>query len=559
MPWKGPTEPGEFPTLGYAVGEHIEATCIVPDGPRMGEPYLLTDEMWLHLLWAYRVRPDAVDDDGSDAFVYGGTQLVRPQKWGKDPFAATRVVAHATGPVVFAGWDATGEPVGMPHPSPWIACAATAEDQTDNTFRPIVTMLRDGPLANTPGLDVGETRVKLPGIGWIEPVTASAKARLGGRFTFVTITESHLLSGTGPTGGLTFARVLKRNVAGMGGMWTEITNAWDPTENSAAQLTHESKAPGVHVDYRPPRRRVSISDEAEVLREIIYLYGDSIRARGGWVSERRILSEILDPATGESEARRFFLNEITAGAREAVDPAVWDSLAVNGETAPDDDGALQPGDQVSLGFDGSRSRACSALVACRLWDGRLFRIGIWDPADYPEGRVPRVDVDTAVQAAFTAYDVGYLYSDPYLWQDYLDVWSALYPKRIVEFPTNVEVRMDKAIERFLTAIRAAELTHDGDELVTRHIKNAALAKGKRKQAREDGDGQAATHYLKIVPKREGLHIDAAVAAVLAYEARGQAIEDGALSVYTEPPATARVEPAAAGAGTIWRPTSRLNI
>src|SRR5690606_37001043 len=144
-------------------------------------------------------------------------------------------------PVVFAGWDARGEPGGRPHPSPWIAVAATAEDQTDNTFRPLVTMLRDGPLAGTPGLDIGDTRVKLPGVGWIDPVTASAKARLGGRFTFVSITESGLLVGDGQTGGVTFGRVLKRNTAGMGGMWSEITNAWDPTENSLAQRTFEAK------------------------------------------------------------------------------------------------------------------------------------------------------------------------------------------------------------------------------------------------------------------------------------------------------------------------------
>src|SRR5690606_27716571 len=116
-------------------------------------------EMWRHLLWAYRLRPDAREEDGPDAFVYSGSLLVRPQKWGKDPFNAARCIAHALGPVVFAGWDARGEPVGRPHPSPWIAVAATAEDQTDNTFRPLVTMLRDGPLAGTPGLDIGDTRV----------------------------------------------------------------------------------------------------------------------------------------------------------------------------------------------------------------------------------------------------------------------------------------------------------------------------------------------------------------------------------------------------------------
>lgn len=520
MPWRGPAEPGEFPTLAIAVGDWIQEHCVIPDGPRMGEPYLLTDEMWRHLLWAYRLDPAARGDAGADAMVYGGTQLVRPQKWGKDPFMAVRCVAHALGPVQFAGWDAAGEPVGAPHPSAWVCCAATAEDQTDNTFRPIVTMLREGPLSDTPGLDIGETRVKLPTIGWIEPITASAKSKLGGRFTFVSITESHLLTGTGPTGGVTFGRVLRRNVAGMSGMWTEGTNAWDPSERSLAQLTYEAKAPDVWVDYRPPRSRVDIEDEAAVLREVIYLYGDSAKVRGGWVPEQRILAEIRNPATGESEARRYFLNEIAAGASDAINPTRWDALA-----RPDED-PLVPGDVIALGFDGSRSGDATALRACRLRDRKLFHIGVWVPAEHG-GQVPRLDVDRAVKDAFEAYEVRLMLADPPLWQNYLDAWSALYPKRVVDFPTSAEIRMDRVVERFLTAVKTGEVLHDGHPVSTQHARNAALSKGKRKPGGANEDG-ISDHYLRVVKKRSGQLIDDFVAGLLAYEAAGQAIEDGAL-------------------------------
>ncbi len=535
MPWRGPTVKGEFPSLGYLVGEWIEDNCLIPDGPRMGEPYILTNEMWRHLVWAYRLREDATQHDGSDAFVFVGSQLMRPQKWGKDPFLATRVIFHALGPSLFAGWDANGEPVGMEHPSPWICIAATEERQTVNTYQPVRYMLEKGPLASTPGLDVGVMRTTLPGGGYIDPVTRSATGRLGGRFTFVTITESGILVGDSPTGGVEFARVLKRNVAGMGGMWTEATNAFDPTELSVAQRTMEADADDVFIDYRRPTRSpVPLDDEDGLIREIIHLYGDSAKANGGWVSERRILAEIRRADSGEGHSRRFWLNEITAGSKVAVEPAQWHSLARPNPKNPEND-PLKPGETIALGFDGSRARDCTSIRACRIRDGRLFHVKIWNPAEYPGHTVPRLEVDKQVRNLFEVYNVYYLFADPFYWQDYLDAWAGEFPKKVVEFPTNQEIRMDKAIRRFLTAYRAGELTHDGNKESTEHAFNAVLTKGKRKAARdqEDPDG-APEHYLKLEKKREGVHIDDFVAGILAYEARGQAIEDGALADDTQP-------------------------
>src|SRR5450759_444846 len=136
MPWRGPREPGEYPTLGYLVGEWLEGFCVVPDGELQGRPFLLTDEMWLFLLKFYRLHPNAADfpHRPSAPFVYRGAQLMRPQKWGKSPFAAAICLAEAFGPARFAGWDKHGEPVGRSQPTPLIQIVATSEEQADNAW-----------------------------------------------------------------------------------------------------------------------------------------------------------------------------------------------------------------------------------------------------------------------------------------------------------------------------------------------------------------------------------------------------------------------------------------
>jgi hypothetical protein len=552
VPWRGAQETGEFPSLGWLIGEWIEDHCIVPDGEKLGEPYLLTDEMWEHLVWSYRLRPDARDGDGSDAMAYRGDQLVRPQKWGKDPLNAARCAAHALGPVLFAGWDARGEPVGKPHPSPWIAIAAYNETQTNNTYRPLMTMLTGPMLVGTPGLDVGLEGVKLPGVGWIDPVTSSAFGKLGGRFTYVSVTESGLLIGEGKTGGVTFGRVLKRNVGGMGGMWSEITNPWDPTENSLAQRTYEAKAKDVYINYRLPRQRVELDDDEGLLREIIYLYGDSIRENGGWASSQYIKACVQDKSMGEADVRRFFLQEIVSGTRDVVTTEGWAALA-----RPNDD-PLRPGEAIALGFDGSRSSDATALVACRIRDAKLFRLRTWTPADYQDHLVPRPEVHRAVVDAFEGFDVHYLFADPYKWSEYLDLWAGLFPGRIVEFPTNVETRMDQAVVRFLTAYANGEVLHDGDPLATEHALNAVLVKGKRKPGRVDDNG-IPEHYMGLAKKRTGLLIDNFVAAILALHARGHAIEHGALADDSYPPAAAPADQADVDDPlAFWRPNRRLS-
>lgn len=515
--WRGPRAEGEYPTLGFAVAEWIEGNCVIPDGDRQGQPYRLTNEMLRFLLRYYRLRADAISEEGrsSAPFAYRGGQLMRPQKWGKSPFGAAVCLAEAFGPVRFAGWDAAGEPVGRPHPTPWVQIVATSEEQTDNVWLAVYEMASRGAVSEIPGVDIGLLDINLPSGGKIEPRSASGRARLGARLTFALLDEPHLMVES--NGGLLLATTMKRNLGGMGGRWLETTNAFDPSERSVAQRTQESGAPDVLVDYRPPPRRPDLADDAEALAMLRAVYGDS-----WWVDVERVLADARDPAVcpTSADAMRFFLNLIVVGVQDVVDPTRWDALGRQRD--------LRPGQAVALGFDGSRSRDCTSLVASRLSDGRWFHLRTWDPARCPGGVVPRSEVDEVVSAAFAAYEVAYLFLDPYHWQEHAATWAGRWPKRVVEFPTNVERRMDDAVTRFLSQF-AGDFTHDGDETLAAHVKAAALTRGGRKAPRPEEDPAVTTHYLKVVPRRQGGHIDALVAGLLAERARGQALEEGALA------------------------------
>jgi hypothetical protein len=523
MPWRGPEFEGEIPTLGYVVGEWIEANCVIPDGNYQGEPFVLTDEMWMFLFRFYRLKPNAryIKDRPSAAFHNRGGLLMRPQKWGKGPFAAAICLAEAFGPVRFAGWDEDGEPMGEPHPTPWIQIVATSEEQTDNTWLCVYEMARRGAVADIPGVDIGVEDINLPSGGKIEPRTSSGKARLGARLTFAIFDETHLFVES--NGGVLLASTMKRNIGGMSGRWLETTNAYDPSQKSVAQRTHEAKMPDVVVDYRPAPRLPRQDDDEDCLACLEHVYGDS-----WWVDRDRVLTDARDPNVCPTwaDALRYFFNRIVVGVADAVDATRWDAKVRDRD--------LTPKQKIAIGFDGSRSLDCTSIVASRLEDGRWFHLRTWNPADYQDGKIPRTEVDQVLTDAFEAYEVLYFFGDPYRWQEYFDVWAARWPGRVVEFPTNVEKRMDDAIVRFQTVFRG-DMTHDGDDILRRHVMMAALAKGRKRAPRPEEDPSVSHHYLRIVPKRDKGHIDTFVAGILAEAARGQAIEEGALTAGTSEP------------------------
>jgi hypothetical protein len=106
----------------------IEAHCVVPDGPRVGQPFRLYDYQLRYVANFYAVRDAAVWDAENparaSAFVYRRGILVGPQKVGKNPMIAAQVCVEGVGPALFAGW--AGDDDGY-------ACKATAARAAGST------------------------------------------------------------------------------------------------------------------------------------------------------------------------------------------------------------------------------------------------------------------------------------------------------------------------------------------------------------------------------------------------------------------------------------------
>jgi hypothetical protein len=218
-----------------------------------------------------------------------------------------------------------------------------------------------------------------------------------------------------------------------------------------------------------------------------------------------------------AQAARFFGNQLVAGSGKAFDPAVWDALAQPKHRVPDD--AL-----IVIGFDGSKSGDHTAAIACEVETGHQWPLGIWDPSEHG-GEIPRAVVDAVIDAAFARYRVVRMHVDPPYWKDELVAWQGRYGDKVVlPWETYRNRQMGFAVRNLAQAITDGALSHDGSEAFARHVGNC-----QRKPLNErDDKGQNLWSVQKETPDSPR-KIDAAVAAVLSWEARMMAIAGGALN------------------------------
>lgn len=492
--WTGPRDPEGYIlpeiTLGWQAIRWIEDNLLADETDENDQPlpFQLTNEQIRFILWFY-----AIDEFGR--FLYREIVLQRLKGWGKDPLAAAIAAVEFVGPCRFKGWAMhdmpelglqAGDPVARPHPRAWIQIAAVSLEQTGNTMQLFHGLFSPECIAEH-GIDPGKTVFyAYGGMKRIQAVTSSPKSLEGNRPTLVIKNETHHWHANND--GIAMADAIERNATkakGGAARTLSITNAYAPTEDSVARREREAYElaqaglamdTGVMYDSleapKDARIRPQFPDEqddavrrgieeipAEVKDRIWMKYLarvlEVVRGDAWWLDIPGLSKSIADPKNAPSRSRRFWYNQIAASEDAWVHPNAVDAavsrMAQENRLITSSEGFDQlqagwlvaPDEPIVAFFDGSKSDDATAIVGCRLSDGYVFTIGVWQKPAGERGKKwlsPRPAVDERVQLMFQRFNVVAFWGDPShtkdetddssYWMGMLDKWMRLYKDRL---------------------------------------------------------------------------------------------------------------------------------
>lgn len=532
-------------------------------GGAIGMPVVCTDEQTAFIVDCY-----AVDEDGDR--LYDSAFYSRPKGTDKSGMAARIDLFEALGPArtlrdedgrpVFAvGGEVyqdpyglgfvyeyqPGEPMGQHVKAPTIRCLATEAGQTGNVYDSVYYNLTQGPLAAAldTSTDVGLTRVLLPRHvgpcgGSITPSTAGAASKDGGLETHASVDETHLYV----TRELRdMYNTVSRNLVKRrreGTWYLETTTMYRPGEDSIAERTYKiaalakagkTKRNRVLIDHRwgeiSPEE---LGDEKKLRAALTEAYGDAL----SWNDLDGLVDTVLDTRSGVQDSLRYFLNSLTSAEDAWMRPDEWARAARSFEDRETPVAPPAKGDVITLGFDGSRSRIrgitdATAIVATRVSDGLQWTVDVWEQPEGVRGwEVPVGEVEASLAETFRDYTVVGFFADPARWESYVAQWEARWGKGLkakasAQHPIQYWMTGDAArrtvaaLERYRSAVFDGEVVHDDDPTLTRHVLAARMRSSRH-----------GVQIAKVTP--DSPHkIDAAIAAVLSWEARLKALAAGA--------------------------------
>lgn len=463
---------------------------------KRGVPWRFTAEQARMWLWWY-----AVDDRGDFTFDREGV-IQRLKGHGKDPFGAVYCANELVGLPVWDGWD-RGEAKATEQPDAWVQILAVTLEQTKSTMRLFPRLFTDEAKAEYRLAINKETIYAHGDERFLQALTSNPAPLEGARPTATLANETHHWRAN--NNGLEMYDVLTRNATKSGvsvkGRLLQLSNAYQPGQDSLLERTRlayelsqarpdEILLQGVMYDSLEAGPDAPLLDPAnpDVIAEVV----ESVRGDSVWLDVKRIRKQVEDPRIPPSQSRRFWYNQITADEESWADPMEWDRY--KRPELP-----LQPREEIALFFDGSKSDDSTGLVACRIGDGQLFTMGLWQAP--PKARrgswvAPRQDVNLRVRAIVKQYRVLGFFADPShtredgtldrFWTPIVDEWHRDFGASLLVWaqPNKHAVSFDMsnrhgegakfvaAAEQFIEDLENGDLWHDGHPELARHVKNA---------------------------------------------------------------------------------------
>lgn len=432
---------------------------------------------------------------------------------------------HPDAPIRFNGYDPEAEgglAPGRSVMSPFIPLLApTLEQLKDLAYGAAMEIVKD--IDDAALFDPNKERIMINGEGEskIIPVAASAGRLDGQKPTFQGIDESHrMVEDRHIAAVTTIENNLKKRFAD--DPWQlSTTTAGDPSEPSMAlrEFQYGMKiAEGKIKDPTTFFYHRATSDENAKFDTMENRIKALKEASGPEAAKFRDLFSVAkewdDENADHSYLERVWCNRWVQSSTSAFDAKKFRELG-------DESLKIAPGSTIVLGFDGAISDDSTALVATEVETGIQNLVGIWEkPENATRWQVPVGEVNAVMEDMFEFYDVLKLYADPPYWQESISKWTGRWEKRVVEWPTRNETHIYYALRAYSEAINMGEVGHDNNQALIDHI----AASGKNLLNRYDDEGK---QKYRLAKRQRDKKIDAAMAAVLSWQARLDALSEGA--------------------------------
>ena len=523
----------KIPTLGDQVAEFIEERCVFGPGSLQEQQAKLDPEKLGIIYRCYEIYPMGHRLAGTRIFDRCAIEIRKGL--AKTELAAWIAFAelHPESPVRFNGFDADGRPLqGRPVMSPYIPMMAAAEEQVmELAFGVLKFIVEHSP--DTDLFDCSLERIVRLGRsgnndGMVVPVSNAPATRDGARTTFQHFDEPHrlVLPNAKHAHETMIQNLPKRQIETPWALYT--STAGQPGQGSIeedvrgeAEEIAEGKALNSSLFFFS-RWAGPEHDDLSTVDKRVAAINEATGPCGEWGLGQfeRIAKDYDRKGVDKSYWERVYLNRWRKSGSSAFDMKKV-NLLVRQEVIP-------RGTFCTLGFDGARFRDSTAFVLTDIEGGMQQILGLWERptelADNEKWEVDHQDVDGVLAQAMDDYEIWRTYCDPPYWVETVADWVARYPERVQEWWTNRPRAMAYSLRSYTEAIDSESITFGGNDVddLVRHIGHAGR---KELKIRDDEDVP-----LWVLQKQDGRlqnKFDACMASVLSWEARTDAIREGA--------------------------------